>query len=297
MFRGVMFLAEALVSAASTRRGVDMERRQGSRRAFTLVELLVVVGIIAVLIGLLLPALNRAREHANRIKCAANLHSIGQALVGYTQQYRFYPGCLISIDYHSAILWPVRLRPFLNGNREVFFCPSEDPKCRWTDYADATTARADERFASYGYEPGEPLLPLHQRLFSYGYNGDGAEGNEFMHYSFSDEGRGLTFDVVRGTLPASRVRYPSQMIAIGDSMVDGNADAFLCGRRLQPGVPGDPDLGRIHGGGLNVVFCDGHVQWFFREDLLWGQKQTLKENTARRMWNNDQGLWLTDGGL
>src|SRR5690242_7111966 len=84
-----------------------------TRRGFTLVELLVVIGIIALLISVLLSSLNRARETANRVKCASNMRQIGQGILLYGNEHRgAYPPDLATLAREEDM------------TAEMFICPS-----------------------------------------------------------------------------------------------------------------------------------------------------------------------------
>jgi len=102
--------------------------RSPRRRAFTLVELLVVIGIIAVLVGLLFPAFSKAREQAYRTKCLSNLRTLGQAMFAYANNnHDRLPNGNAPNTWSDAAAADWVMKNFADdvGDARVFHCPSD----------------------------------------------------------------------------------------------------------------------------------------------------------------------------
>ena len=233
---------------------------QNKNSAFTLMELLVVIGIIGILAALLLTAVSQAKGRALRIQCANNLRQLGLALNEFVQDNHVYPlyesvdrTWAEALNYEEMGVPKSGIPFFTNG---VWNCPS----ARWN--ANESAPNTAGIWYSYGYNFAGLTSPGK-------YGALGLGGRTFS-----------TYGLLLSPVGESKVIAPSDMIAIGDSF-DGNP---VIERGSWSGVKYENYRNTFarHQGCANVVFCDGHVEsptlQFLFEDT---------SDAALSRWNRD----------
>ncbi len=129
-----------------------------TRRGFTLIELLVVIAIIALLMGILLPSLNRAREQARKIACLSNMRQMGIALQTYLidSEYRLPPSSCRCEDPNDHWL---RILAGYTRQQLLFHCPSDRAK----DFIDWDKPLAEQEGRYSSFAVNALLDPIHYR--------------------------------------------------------------------------------------------------------------------------------------
>jgi prepilin-type N-terminal cleavage/methylation domain-containing protein len=201
--------------------------RVPQRRGFTLIELLVVIAIIAILIGLLLPAVQKVREAASRAQALNNISQIGKALHNYYGVNNHFPaGVIISSSKYWMLSWMGQILPYVEG--DVIYTTIDPEYARynnpWGEYWVSGGYATNPPHKGFGLAMPVFTSPMDNRLLLNLQVNMGPAGSAVVGFT--------SYEGISGTQSGANdgILYADSRVRIGD-IKDGTSNTLLVGER------------------------------------------------------------------